>query len=68
MNHLVVRDPEMLGGEPVFVGTRVPVKTLTDYIEGGDTLDAFLDDSRMTHTQAIEFLAPAREKLVEAVR
>lgn len=37
-------DPEILGGKPVFVGTRVPVKTLWDYLEGGDSLDVFLDD------------------------
>ncbi len=47
MNHediVVQRDPEILGGTPVFVGTRVPVKALGDYIEGGHTLDDFLDD------------------------
>jgi len=37
-------DPEILGGKPVFVGTRVPVKSLWDYIEGGETLEEFLDD------------------------
>ncbi len=36
-------DPDILGGTPVFVGTRVPVKTLLDYLEAGDSLDAFLD-------------------------
>ncbi len=36
-------DPEILGGIPVFVGTRVPVKTLLDYLEAGDRLDEFLD-------------------------
>ena len=37
-------DPEILGGKPVFVGTRVPVKALIDYIEGGHSLEEFLDD------------------------
>ena len=37
------RDPDILGGTPVFVGTRVPIKTLLDYLEAGDTLDEFLD-------------------------
>ncbi len=37
-------DPEILGGKPVFVGTRVPVKSLYDYLEGGDSLDEFLDN------------------------
>ena len=35
-------DPEVLGGTPVFVGTRVPVQSLFDYLEGGETLDEFL--------------------------
>jgi uncharacterized protein (DUF433 family) len=37
-------DPETMGGAPVFVGTRVPVQTLFDYLEGGDSLEEFLDD------------------------
>jgi uncharacterized protein (DUF433 family) len=42
---LIVRDPEILGGEPVFRGTRVPFQALIDYLEGGrHTLDDFLDD------------------------
>ena len=42
----VVSDPEISGGTPVFCGTRVPVKTLFDYLEGGETLDRFLDQFR----------------------
>ncbi|MFY9527965.1 MAG: DUF433 domain-containing protein [Candidatus Acidiferrales bacterium] len=38
----VVRDPETLGGTPVFRGTRVPVQTMFDYLEGGETLEEFL--------------------------
>ena len=37
-------DPDCLGGEPVFAGTRVPVRSLFDHLKAGDTLDAFLDD------------------------
>lgn len=40
---VVHSDPDILGGTPVFVGTRVPVKTLLDYLEAGDSLDEFLD-------------------------
>jgi uncharacterized protein (DUF433 family) len=40
---VVVRNPEIMGGEPVFAGTRVPIKTLTDYLEAGDSIDVFLD-------------------------
>lgn len=41
---LIESDPEKLGGTPVFRGTRVPIKNLFDYLEGGDSLDVFLDD------------------------
>lgn len=43
-NNVISRDPEVLGGTPVFRGTRVPFQTLIDYLEGGQTLDEFLDD------------------------
>jgi uncharacterized protein (DUF433 family) len=41
---LIIRDPDLLGGTPVFAGTRVPVQTLLDYLEAGHALDEFLDD------------------------
>jgi uncharacterized protein (DUF433 family) len=41
---VVVRDPEILSGEPVFRGTRVPFQALLDYLEGGETIDGFLID------------------------
>ncbi|MGH9644376.1 MAG: DUF433 domain-containing protein [Terriglobales bacterium] len=41
---LISRDPEVLGGTPVFRGTRVPFQALLDYLEGGQTLHEFLDD------------------------
>jgi uncharacterized protein (DUF433 family) len=40
---IIVRDPEIPGGEPVFLGTRVPFQALLDYLEAGDTLDEFLE-------------------------
>jgi uncharacterized protein (DUF433 family) len=50
-------DPDILGGVPVFVGTRVPMKTLLDYLETGDSLAQFLDHfPRVQREQAIEFL------------
>lgn len=42
-HQIVHSDPEIMGGEPVFVGTRVPVKTLFEHLESGDPLDVFLD-------------------------
>ena len=61
--HKVVHsDPEILGGTPVFVGTRVPVKTLYDYLEAGDSLGEFLDDfPSVTREQAVAALELARE-------
>ena len=43
-NSIIVRDPEIMWGEPVFAGTRVPFQALLDYLEGGETLDEFLED------------------------
>ena len=55
-------DPEILGGTPVFVGTRVPAKTLFDYLEAGDPLDDFLTDfPSVTREQAVAALELARE-------
>lgn len=55
-------DREILGGIPVFVGTRVPVKTLYDYLEAGDPLDEFLDDfPSVTRDQAVAALELGRE-------
>ena len=56
-NGVIVRDPDILGGTPVFRGTRVPFQALLDYIEGGQTLDDFLED----------FPTVAREMAVDAL-
>lgn len=62
---LIVSSPDILGGTPVFFGTRVPVKNLTDYIEAGDTLDEFLEDfPSVSREQAVEFLEQAKEALI----
>ena len=61
---LIERDPEKLSGTPVFAGTRVPVKNLFDYLEGGDSLDVFLDDfPTVTREQALGVLEVYREWL-----
>lgn len=41
---VIVKDPDILGGTPVFQGTRVPIKTLIDYLASGETIDVFLED------------------------
>jgi uncharacterized protein (DUF433 family) len=57
---VVHSDPEILSGVPVFRGTRVPFRTLLDYLEGGHTLDGFLDDfPTVTRDQAVAALEEA---------
>jgi uncharacterized protein (DUF433 family) len=59
----IVRDPETMGGIPVFRGTRVPVKTLFDYLKAGDNLAEFLDDfPTVSQEQALSVLAEAESR------
>lgn len=58
-------DPEILGGTPVFTGTRVPVQTLLDYLESGETLDDFLEGfPSVSRKQTIAFLEMAKDALL----
>lgn len=60
--HLIHRSDEILGGTPVFAGTRVPLQTLFDYLEGGDTLDEFLDDfPAVSREHAVQVLEKMKE-------
>ncbi len=62
--HQINIDPDILGGTPVFRGTRVPVESLFDHLEAGVSLDEFLDDfPSVSHDQAVEVLLMA-EKVV----
>ncbi|HZR59792.1 MAG TPA: DUF433 domain-containing protein [Xanthobacteraceae bacterium] len=62
---VVHSDPNILGGTPVFVGTRVPVQALIDYIEGGHSLNEFLDDfPTVTRELAIAALEQAKARLI----
>lgn len=66
---VVHSDPEILGGTPVFVGTRVPVQSLFEYLEGGDTLHEFLRQfPSVRREQAIAALELARESLMARAR
>ena len=61
---VVVSDPEILGGTPCFRGTRVPVDSLIDYLEGGDNLDEFLDNfPSVSREAAIHALEEAKAVL-----
>jgi uncharacterized protein (DUF433 family) len=62
---LIERDPEKLGGTPVFFGTRVPIQNLFDCLEGGETLDEFLDQfPTVTREQALGVLEASKESLL----
>ena len=66
---VVHRDPEILGGTAVFVGTRVPVKNLFDYLEAGDSLEKFLDAfPTVSRRQAVTALEQANEFLTANAR
>ena len=61
-------DPEILGGTPVFVGTRVPVQTLVDYLEGGYSVDEFLDSFPTVRREQVNtFLEQATQALLAHV-
>ena len=65
---VVTRDPEVMGGTPVFSGTRVPVQTLLDYIEAGETIDQFLEGfPSVSREQVVAFLEDAKDRLVETM-
>jgi len=68
-SNTIVRDPAILSGEPVFRGTRVPFKSLTDYLEHGHTLEEFLDDfPGVTRAAAIAALEEARSSLIATLK
>jgi len=59
--------PDVMGGTPVFAGTRVPVQTLLDYLEGGESIDDFLAGfPSVSREQVISFLEQAKDRLVAA--
>ena len=62
---IVISSPNVMGGTPVFRGTRVPVQTLMDYIENGQTIDDFLVGfPTVTRTQVVDFLEEAKESIL----
>lgn len=64
---VVAVDPEIMSGTPCFAGTRVPARSLIDYIEGGDSLNDFLEDfPTVTREQAIAFLEEASKRMLAA--
>lgn len=69
LTEVVHVDPQILGGVPVFVGTRVPLRALIDYLEGGYDLDEFLDDfPSVPRELAVAALEAAHQALVSRAR
>ena len=68
LEQIVHSDPEIMSGEPVFVGTRVPVRNLLDYLEGGESLEEFLENfPSVRRDQAVAFLEEAGRALLARV-
>jgi len=69
MQNVIIKEENILGGEPVFRGTRVPFKILIDYLEGGDTLDQFLEQyPSVSRDLAIAAIEEARSSLVSQLK
>jgi uncharacterized protein (DUF433 family) len=68
-SNVVHIDPEILGGTPVFKGTRVPVETLFDYIQGGEPLSEFLEDfPTVTRELVLELLEEVKSEILPSVK
>jgi len=68
-NEVITKDPDILGGTPVFRGTRVPFQTLLAYLEGGQTLHEFLEDfPTVTREAAVHALEHAKSLVVSQIR
>lgn len=64
---LIVSDPEVMGGTPCFAGTRVPLQTLVDYLEGGESIDDFLEGfPTVRREQVVAFLEAAADQMSAA--
>jgi uncharacterized protein (DUF433 family) len=65
---VIISSPEILGGTPVFVGTRVPVQTFLDYLKGGESIDDFLEGfPSVTKLQILAFLEAIEEQFIRRV-
>ncbi len=63
---LITSSPDVMGGTPVFAGTRVPVQTLLDYLKAGESIDDFLEEfPTVSKEQVIHFLEEAEEQIVK---
>ena len=66
MDSVVKVDPEIMSGAPCFAGTRVPIQNLIDYLEGGDSINEFLEDfPSVKRDQVISFLEEAKDSVLD---
>jgi len=65
LSKLINIDPEILGGTPVFTGTRVPLKNLFDYLETGETIETFLQDFETVSREQVLKVLEISEKLIQ---
>lgn len=64
---IISRSPDVMGGTPVFSGSRVPIQTLLDYLEAGESIDDFLEGfPSVSREQVIAFLEQAKDRLIAA--
>ena len=66
MNRIISTDPEILGGTPVFFGTRVPIKNLFDYIETGETIEEFLSDFEGVKKEQVIWVLEFSQRLLKS--
>lgn len=65
---IISASPDVMGGTPVFAGTRVPIQTFIDYIKGGESIDDFLEGfPTVDREQVIAFLEAAQEQMIKMV-
>lgn len=65
---IISRSPDVMGGTPVFSGSRVPIQTLLDYLEAGESIDDFLEGfPSVSREQVIAFLEQAKDRLIADV-
>lgn len=68
-SRIISISPDVMGGTPVFLGTRVPIQTLLDYLEAGESIDNFLEGfPTVTREQVIAFLEEAKELIIAGVK
>jgi uncharacterized protein (DUF433 family) len=67
-NSVIKIDPEIMSGAPCFAGTRVPIQNLIDYLEGGDSIEDFLEGfPTVSREQVVAFLEEAKDRMVASV-